>query len=879
MNIISRLTQKHLWSNKRRTWVTIIGVMLCTAMICAVYTLVSSFRHFLIECEIYDNGSYHASFSALPYSQVSKLEANAEINATGLVRNRGAAQNLNIQNPDKPYLQVNECDAAALSILPVHLVEGRLPQTPNEILLPQHLQESGGVSLSVGQTITLDLGERSLNGAALSLNKQYQEGETLVHTQKKTYTVVGIMERMGSESYSSACYTALSFLQPATLSPGASVTAYMQLAHPSKTHETIPSIAEQIGITDENINYNRFLLAYYGSFDDYNLSNMFSGLGIILIALIMVGSVSVIYNAFAISAMERKKQFGLLASIGATQKQIRKSVWQEGLTVGLIGIPLGIIAGILGIAVTLSVVQSLIKDMLTRTSATLSLYVSPPLILLSVLIAGVTIALSVFIPARRAAKTPPVEAIRATQEIKANGKVRTNRLTQRIFGFEANLAKKQMQRNRKRYRTTIFSLFMSLVMFLSFSSFVHYMKTGLDMQFQGGDYDYSINGPTNQDNQTPHLDEVYNQLKSNPYVSQCAERSSLSLSMKLDDSLFSSSFLSELRTQGVGLIEKTEELDFEQLPLSVYALSDEEYDTLLSQHHLSSPDRSGLILVDQFQYKSEDGVKHLLSGVNKSALPKEITLVGFEEIENTREEEFDVVPYETKPVFVSAQLIGTVSELPYAVFPPSTSLVFLCSKTQYQTLHKAFPSDESMGRTLFVSVANEQYEAFDAWRQQNPLLNDHSSLYVYSVHEVIEANRRVLIVLSIFCYGFITLMTLISITSVLNTISTNMQLRKKEFAMLQSVGMTQKSMRRMIRFESLFYGMKALLFALPVSLGISYYMYRMFAKQYQFAFTLPWTQYLGAILGVFLIVFATMQYATRKMRKQNIVETIRQDSI
>ena len=176
---------------------------------------------------------------------------------------------------------------------------------------------------------------------------------------------------------------------------------------------------------------------------------------------------------------------------------------------GLIGIPLGIIAGILGIAVTLSVVQSLISDMLTRTNATLSLYVSPPLILLSVLIAGVTIALSVFIPARRAAKTSPVEAIRATQEIKANGKVRTNRLTQRIFGFEANLAKKQMQRNRKRYRTTIFSLFMSLVMFLSFSSFVHYMKTGLDMQFQGGDYDYSINGPTNQDNQTPHLDEVY----------------------------------------------------------------------------------------------------------------------------------------------------------------------------------------------------------------------------------------------------------------------------------------------------------------------------------------------------------------------------------
>ena len=163
---------------------------------------------------------------------------------------------------------------------------------------------------------------------------------------------------------------------------------------------------------------------------------------------------------------------------------------------------------------------------------------------------------------------------------------------------------------------------------------------------------------------------------------------------------------------------------------------------------------------------------------------------------------------------------------------------------------------------------------------EHPVLGkERSGLNVYSLAAMVAENERVLFIISIFCYGFITLMMLISVTSVLNTISTNMQLRKKEFAMLQSVGMTKRAMGRMLRFESFFYGVKALLYAVPVSIGISYLMYRMFSKSFSFPFTLPWMQYLVAVLGVFLLTFATMWYATRKMRKQSIVETIRQDSI
>ena len=873
MSIISRLTQKHLWSNKRRTWVTIIGVILCTAMICAVSTLIGSFRNYLMECDEYSSGAYHVSFSAMPYEKVPQLQANAEVSSVGTSYAMGGCNNIKTENPEKPYIYVMALDEAAEALLPVHLVEGRLPQTPNEIALPQHLITNGGVSVSVGQTITLSLGQRTLDGEPLSANMRYVEGESIASPVNKTYTVVGVIERMGTESYNSASYIGITALNSAALAQDTPVNAYLSLAHPSNAYHLIPGLAQSLGITEEHTNYNAGLLAYYGSFASNDTDLTFTSLAVIVIALIMLGSVSVIYNAFAISATERKAQFGLLASVGATQKQIRKSVWLEGLTVGAIGIPLGIGLGIGGIGITLKLVQSLLLDLFnTPGQLALTLHVSPTLTLLAAVIAAVTIALSVYLPAKRASKTSPIEAIRTTQDIKSAGRVHANRLTQRVFGFEANLALKQMQRNRKRYRTTIFSLFISLVMFLSFSSFVDYMNVAANMQLQTADYDYIISS-NGTERSAQALLEVYDDVQSNAYLDSAVLRATDSFSFKLDEALFTPQTLSLFReNQYIGY---DSELGCEVWYMSLYALPDAEYDALLAGQGLSSPDRSGLVLVSPFEFRDEEGKMHQFNGVNPSALPRPLTLFSWNEI-HTVENGEDVY---TADGYVSADVnvIGALQTLPSAVFPSSTSISALCSESEYRSLCQSLKS-EPLPFSLYLT-ANDT-EAFDAWMAEHPVLGkERSGLNVYSLAAMVAENERVLFIISIFCYGFITLMMLISVTSVLNTISTNMQLRKKEFAMLQSVGMTKRAMGRMLRFESFFYGVKALLYALPVSIGISYLMYRLFAQSFSFPFTLPWMQYLGAVLGVFLLVFATMGYATRKMRKQSIVETIRQDSI
>lgn len=875
MSIISRLTQKHLWSNKRRTWVTIIGVMLCTAMICAVSTLIGSFRHYLIECDEYSSGTYHVSFSALPYESVPQLQANAEVSSVGATASMGVSQNIKTENPEKPYLYVMALDEAAEALLPVHLVEGRLPQTPNEIALPQHLITNGGVSVSVGQTLTLSLGQRMLDGASLSGNKRYIEGESIASPANKTYTVVGIIERMGIESYNSACYTGITVLDPASLASDAPVNAYLSLAHPSNAYHLVPGMAQSLGITEEQTNYNASLLAYYGSFASGDADATFFALAVIVIALIMLGSVSVIYNAFAISATERKAQFGLLASVGATQKQIRKSVWLEGLTVGAIGIPLGIALGIGGIGITLKLIQSLLLDLFnTPGQLALTLHVSPLLTLLAAVIAAVTIALSVYLPAKRASKTSPIEAIRTTQDIKSTGRVHANRLTQRLFGFEANLALKQMQRNRKRYRTTIFSLFISLVMFLSFSSFVDYMDMAANMQLQTANYDYIISANSTERSAQALL-EVYDDVQSNANLDNAVLRATDSFSFKLDEALFTPQTLSLFRDADNQYIHYDSDIGCDVWYMNLYVLPDAEYDTLLAQQGLSSPDRSGLMLVSPFKFRDEQGKLYQFNGVNASALPHSLTLFNWNEV-HTVENGEDIYIADG---YVSADVnvIGALQTLPSAVFPSDTSVSALCSESEYQSLCQSL-QEEPAPFSLYLTV--DDIQSFDTWIAEHPVLGqERSGLNVYSVSAMVEENERVLLIVSIFCYGFIALMMLISVTSVLNTISTNMQLRKKEFATLQSVGMTKRAMGRMIRFESFFYGVKALLYALPVSIGISYLMYRMFTKSFVFSFTLPWIQYLGAVVGVFLLIFATMWYATRKMRQQSIVETIRQDSI
>ena len=140
----------------------------------------------------------------------------------------------------------------------------------------------------------------------------------------------------------------------------------------------------------------------------------------------------------------------------------------------------------------------------------------------------------------------------------------------------------------------------------------------------------------------------------------------------------------------------------------------------------------------------------------------------------------------------------------------------------------------------------------------------------------IEMMNSTTLIMQVFLYGFITLMALISVANIFNTVSTSIDLRRKEFAMLKSVGVTPKGFNRMLRFECLFYGLKALVFGLPLGLLCSYFMQQILVDgSFDIAFYPDWRVYLGVTLAVFLIVGMSMWYATSKVKKDTIVETLK----
>ena len=483
MNVFSKVTLESLKKNRTRTVVTIIGIMLSAAMICASTTFVSSMQNFVLRCEIYSSGDWHGAVYDAAYKDYEDIRDSGKVSSAAYAQVLGYAK-IGSANEYKPYLYVLGGDAASgyFETMPVHLLLGTLPKDSTEIILPEHLTSNGKVNYTLGDTVTLEVGDRTLDGKRLGqdtpvytydseTHTEVMSGERLENTEPRTYTVVGIYERPAFEDYSAPGYTALTAADPksADQSP---IHCYFKLHKPAGVYDFMKAM----GYTQEyRYAYNTKVLLYSGTAPFDSFLTAFYSLAAIIIALIVFGSVSLIYNAFSISVSERTKQFGLLSSVGATKKQLRRMVLFEALTVSAVGIPLGILVGIGGIGITLLLIGDKFSS-IVRADIPMRLCVSWQAVVIAAVIALVTVLISAWIPSKRATGVSAVEAIRQSMDIKVSGRpVRTSKLAYKLFGLPSVLAGKHYKRNRKKYRTTVVSLFMSIVLFVSAAAFTDYM--------------------------------------------------------------------------------------------------------------------------------------------------------------------------------------------------------------------------------------------------------------------------------------------------------------------------------------------------------------------------------------------------------------------
>lgn len=838
MKILKKLTIKNLKLNSKRTIVTIIGIILSTALLCAAAGLATSFQATLKEDAKRNQGDFHLTLYYVSEDDLKYIEENRKIADYTFTKSLGYSAFEDSFNPDKPYYYLMAFTNAAYERYSIELLEGRLPENSDEVVISEHVYTNGGKKHAIGDEITLTLGTRLSDGYQLGqydsyLNPDYYEDEeeSLVLTgEEETYTIVGVIARPVSaiEPFNAPGYTVITKLED-TVAP---LNVVINATKTSDVEELVETLNPDYKY---NMYINDVLLTYDGEFLSNNtLISIYLIFGVVL-AIIVISSVFVIRNSFAISITEKNRQYGMLRSIGATKKQIKRAVLYEGLILGTIGTILGIIIGVLTVKVLVVILNIILKDMF---EIVYSMSIYP--IIIAVVLSFVTIYLSTIKSAKKAAKISPIEAIRETSEIKINPKkLKTPKIINKLFGLGGTVAYKNMKRNKKQYRTVTISLIVSIFIFVALSSFIEYGFKTAEQYYQELNYDVFVDYFNDEDEEKI---KVYEQIQNKDNI----------IRSTINRKRFAKLNVSG-RTTAIFKEQSISDNNYE-IDIPVYALSEKEYTRYKEEIGLKDDQ---LILIDGqtifYSYdEASQEVKEILSRRFNYETGDEITLT------------FDDNKKLTKELFYT-------SKLPLGVLPGTNGAIIVNASDalEYGLNVESLYIESDDSKALTEEINKMKQEDIDL--QQN--------LYVTDYGEQARETEAVILTISIFFYGFISVITLISVTNIFNTITTSMTLRRREFAMLKSIGMTNKEFKKMISLESLFLGIKACLFGIPLGIIVSYLVYLGFNYNMEMPYKLPYFAILIAFVFVMLIIGIIMRYSLKKQAKQNIIETIRKETI
>ena len=848
MSILNDLTIKNLKLNKKRTIVTIVGIILSTALMVGIGLLFSSFQDYMIRDTISYNGKYEAEYGDVSLDKLNSIDKK---DFSYFYQKAIGFSKFDSANEYKPYLYISSVNKEYFNEL--HLISGRFAENDSKLVISNHINTNGGASYKIGDIITLKYGERVVEGVNTLANNEYYEEETLNIVGEKTYTIVGIVERSNFEDYSASGYS--TFTLDMNDKEGI-VNVFVMFNNKKKIIKQSEDLAKKLGY-DNAISYNSTLLALYGESTYGNIMKSMIMMIIIMLSLVSIGCIVVIYNSFAISVMERKKEFGLLSSIGATKKQLSYTVFFEALIEGIIGIILGICGAYIGIGTVILIINNLIGDILVLK---LNLVTNIVFIIIPVIFMILVIFISALVPSRRAAKVSPIEAIRQNDDIKINKKkIKTGKLVNKLFGIEGEIALKNIKRNKKKYRVTIVSLFISIVLFISFSSYMNYTIDTASSVMGEVPYDYQISY-FGDDSDIDALDKISEIIKSNDvkeYVSYSASNLSI-----IGNYTYSDEYLDFYKSAyGDDGIKALTNLKYQYI--SIYILDDISYN---KYKELIGLDKDSVILLNKFKgvsYGNNKRVNYDIPVINNGDI--NIKICNF----NDNDEDVDTTKYCNKKIdniFITNKSFDLIEEFSYM-----SDFKLIVNKKLYDNI-----SNSGTHYTQF-NIISDNTDNIDKLTKE---LDKYDNVNYTNVKESMKQANNMILVIKILMYGFIGLVTLIGVTSVFNTISTSMALRKREFAVLRSIGLTRKGFNKILFFESLFFGLKSLIYAIPVSLGVTIIIHYALADMMSInSIVIPWKAIIISIVSVFVIVLLTMMYSTSKIKKHNIIEQIREENI
>ena len=869
MNILNKISIRNLKLNKKRTISTIIGIILSTALICAVATMATSFQHTLMQNAINKTGYYHLKLYNVTDENIKTLKNNRNIKNIFTIKEVGYGKLENGKNEDKPYLKLYSMDNKIFNELKFNLTEGRFPNNNNEIIISNHIATNGKVNYKVGDKIKIDIGTRkTLDGYTLDNSNPYnQDDEQLTDTKQCEFTITGIIERpnYSFEIFSDPGYTIIS----TNINDGIE-DAFISLKNPKEYKTSIANILgvsnyndlfKDIEITDgaENtnpqdsapkLNYEKFdvneeLLRWeVFAFSDDTVLMLYQVIAVVIF-IIMFTSIFCIRNSFAIAITEKMKMYGMLASVGTTRKQIKRNVISETLILGLIGIPLGILSGIVAVIVLIKIVNLIAGDIMFGNVNGIIFKVSIYPIILAIVLSIITIYLSALSSAKKASKVSPIDLLRNSNEIKLKSKkLKVPFLVSKIFGTGGILAYKNLKRSKKKYRTTVVSLAVSIFVFISMSSFIANMFDVTGNYYKDYDYNISIGcGGRPQDeidkiSKLKYIDESYWLYESEQYlkINDLSKINNVE-GIELEEDEYYDENLVEYVPTGEGKVSK----------LQILALDNNSWNKYMKKIGVNSEKlKDKGVLCDDYLYYEKSG-KGITQRIYKYSVGDTIT----GKLDN-KETSFNV---------------GAITDIrPYGIEKSYyDGGYFIVNLDYYKDINF---------KLRYISIQSSNPDGF-----VDELKSINITSGYFNISEQAKEEKSMVLIIKIFLYGFITVITLIGVTNIFNTITSNMELRQKEFAMLKSVGMTKREFNRMINLETIFYSTKALIYGIALGMIGTFALYKAFSVKFESGMYIPVKPILISVIAVFILVFIIMRYSISKINKQNTIETIRNENI
>ncbi|MCC0689042.1 MULTISPECIES: ABC transporter permease [unclassified Clostridioides] len=852
MNLYTSLTIRYLKQNKRGTIVTIIGIILSTALICGIGNIFESFMDYQVRETIKNDGSFHVTFHDVNKKDIEYVTKSAEIEKHAFSKQIGYSK---LENSENGILSIKQYDKNAMEGYQISVKEGRLPSKVGEIVLSENVINLMDDKLKIGDEIILKVGDMFDSNKKKVDNMVFHEGDYIANEKDRTFKLVGIIKKPGFELYDEIT-TAITYFN--LLDYKGTMNISVTVKNPKDVYKISKKISKNIypnkdeeSISDM-VKYNEHLLRLQGASKYANINSSIKSIISVVTILVIICTIATVYNSFSISITERKKQFGILNSIGATSSQIKKLVLIEGIIISLIGIPIGLISGTIAIDLLFKIINKYFtKSIVTQMS--LQIVYNPIIIIASIIIVLFTIFISILLPAIAASNISPLDIIKNSGEYKVR-KVKDSKLIKMIFKTEGVLAYKNMRRNRKKFIVTLFSLMISIIIFVSFSGFTLLLLKGEEIRNSQKNYDLYL---TAKGTARP-VDDVISTLQDIPGIKNFELATGQYISIKVSEN--------KINKSNEDLIKEY----YEQ--------------------HKNGDSYEYDFINNELEFPGEFAIKNKTNNLIKGSFDKEkaikengVILVRKSYFESRGKKGIvELTNYKVGDTVNCEYLDDNGSSKKMKI-----KILAITDEERlgmgYQNMGLQFITYDEVAKNLGLKL-NRSLIFIDSGgdvqtKKKVESLADKNNFNFHDESAGGEEEKQNLKVIKIFVYGFIAVISLVSVTNILNTVSTSINLRKRELAIIQSIGVTPKGFRKMIYLESFIYGILSLLFGIPISIGITLIMNKLISGVIEFSPVIPWTAIAICIISIFIITFIAAYIPMSKLNKENIIDNIRRESI